>query len=101
MFECKELEKYMDHNAQGRSQDGAICMVVDSKYWKEIEVKWPLLRNEPRNARISLEMDGINPFGDFRTTYYVWPVLIINNNLPPLDGNDKGACNVNSYHTRY
>lgn len=28
-------------------------------------------------------MDGVNPFGDLRTTYYVWPVLIINNNLPP------------------
>ena len=58
-------------------------MAADRKYWKEIEEKWPHLRNEPRNARISLAMDGVNPFGDLRTTYSVWPVLIINNNLPP------------------
>lgn len=72
----------MDHYAQGRSQYGVMCMVADSKYWKYIEVKWPHLGNEPRNARISLAMDGINPFGDLRTTYSVWLVLIINNNLP-------------------
>lgn len=29
-------------------------------------------------------MDGVNPFADLRTTYYVWPVLITNNNIPPL-----------------
>ena len=60
-----------------------MCMVTNRKNWKEIKEKWPHLKNEPRNARISLAMDGVNPFGDFRTTYSVWPVLIINNNLPP------------------
>jgi len=83
MFKCKELAKYMDHHAQGRSQDGVMRMVPDSKCWKGIEVTWPHFRNEPRNARISLTTDGINPFGDLRTTYSIWPVLIINNNLPP------------------
>ena len=28
-------------------------------------------------------MDGVNPFGDLRTTYSFWLVLIINNNLLP------------------
>lgn len=73
----------MDHHAQGRSQDGVMRMVADSKYWKEIEVKWPHLRNEPSNARISISMDGVNPFGDLRKTCYVWPMLITNNNIPP------------------
>lgn len=40
MFKCKELAKYMDHHAQGRSQDGVMRMVADSKYWKDIKVKW-------------------------------------------------------------
>lgn len=73
----------MDHHAQGRSKDGVTRMVVDSKFWKYIEVKWPHFKNDPRNARISLAMDGVNPFGDLRTTYSIWPVLITNNNLPP------------------
>lgn len=59
------------------------CIATYSKYWKEIEEKWPHLRNLPRNARISLAMDGVNPFRDLRTTYLVWIVLITNNNLTP------------------
>lgn len=39
MFKCKELVKDMDHHGQARSQDGVMRMVVDSKYWKDIEVK--------------------------------------------------------------
>ena len=62
MFKCKDLEKYMNYHAQTRSQDGVMHMATDSKHWKEIEEKWPHLRNEPRNARISLAMDGVNPF---------------------------------------
>ena len=45
-----------------------MCMVTNRKYWKEIKENWPHLKNEPRNARISLAMDDVNPFGDLRTT---------------------------------
>lgn len=83
MFKCKELAKYMDYHAHGRIQDGVMWMATDRKHWKEIKEKSPHLRNEPRNARISLAMDSVNPFQDLRTTYFVWPILIINNNLPP------------------
>jgi hypothetical protein len=83
MFKCKELAKYMNYHAHGRSQDGVMRMAADRKYWKEIEEKWSHLRNEQGNARISLAMDGVNPFGDLITTYSIWHVLIINNNLPP------------------
>ena len=59
------------------------CGWLQIENWKEIEKKWPHLRNETRNEIISLAMDGVNPFGYLRKTYSVWPVLIINNNLPP------------------
>ena len=58
-----------------------ICIATYGKHWEEVEEKWPHLRNKPRNATISLEMDGINTFGD--KIYYVWPDFIIKNNLPP------------------
>lgn len=61
MFKCRELAKYMDYHAHGRSQDSVMRMAPDSKYWKDINEKWPHLR----------------------TTYSVWPILIINNSLPP------------------
>ena len=80
MFKCKELEIFMDHIAGGRSQNGVMRMVLDNKHWKEIEEKTPHFRNEPRNARISLAMNGVNPFG--HKTYIVCSIFIINNNIP-------------------
>jgi hypothetical protein len=28
-------------------------------------------------------MDGVNPYSLQNTNYYVWPVVVINNNIPP------------------
>ena len=28
-------------------------------------------------------MDGVNPYSLQNTNYYVWPILVINNNTPP------------------
>ena len=33
--------------------------------------------------RLSLAVDGVNPFGELRSTYSVWHVFVINNNFPP------------------
>jgi hypothetical protein len=40
-------------------------------------------KEEPHNVRISLVIDGVNPFGEPRSIYLVWLVFVINNNLPP------------------
>ena len=28
-------------------------------------------------------MDGVNPYALQNTNYYVWPIVVINNNIPP------------------
>lgn len=38
---------------------------------------------EPRNLRLSLAVDGVNPFGELRSIYSMWPIFVINNNIPP------------------
>ena len=58
-------------------------MPADGSAFKSIEEKWPLFKEEPRNVRLSLAADGVKPFGELRSTYSVWPVFVINNNLPP------------------
>ena len=58
-------------------------MPVDGFALIYIEEKWPIFKEEPRNVRLSLAADVVNPFEELRSTYSVWPVFVINNNLPP------------------
>jgi hypothetical protein len=73
----------MDFHAKNRSLDDVLRMPADGSALKFIEEKWPIFKEDPRNVRISLAADGVNPFGELRSTYSVWPVFVINNNLPP------------------
>jgi hypothetical protein len=73
----------MDFHAKNKSRDYVLRMPADGSTLKYIEEKWPIFKEEPRNVRISLAIDGVNPFGDLRSMYSVWPIFVINNNLPP------------------
>ena len=58
-------------------------MPADGSTFRYIEEKCPIFKEEPRNVKLSLEADGVNPFGEPHSTYSVWPIFVINNNLPP------------------
>jgi hypothetical protein len=58
-------------------------MPADGSELNYIEEKWPIFKEEPHNVRLSLAPNGVNPFGELCSTYLVWPVFVINNNLPP------------------
>ena len=73
----------MDYHAWNKSEDDVVRMSADGSLYKNIEEIWPIFKEEPRNVRISLAADGVNPFGELRYIYLVWPVFVINNNLPP------------------
>jgi hypothetical protein len=73
----------MDFHAKNRSRDDVLRMPADGFALNYIEEKWPIFKEEPRNVRLSLAADGVNPFGELRSTYSVWPLFVINNNLPP------------------
>ena len=49
----------------------------------ETEEKWPHFKEEPHNIRISLVGYGVNPFSHMKSIYTVWPIFVINNNIPP------------------
>ena len=73
----------MDYHTQNRSGDDILRMPTDGSAFRDIEEKWPHFKEEPRNLRLSLGADGVNPFGELRSIYSVWPVFVINNNIPP------------------
>jgi hypothetical protein len=73
----------MDYHAKNISKDGVLRIPADGSAFKKIEEIWPNFKDEPHNLRLSLAADGVNPFGELRSTYSVWPVFVINNNIPP------------------
>jgi Transposase family tnp2 len=73
----------MDYHACNRSKDGVLRMLSDGSAFREIEEKWADFKDEPRNVRLSLATDVVNPFEELRSIYSVWPIFVINNNIPP------------------
>jgi hypothetical protein len=73
----------MDYHACNRSGDGVLQMPSDGSAFREIKEKWADFKDEPRNVRLSLAVDGVNPFGDIRSIYSVWPIFVINNKILP------------------
>jgi hypothetical protein len=83
LFRCQSIVQFMDFHAKNRSQEGILQMPADGYSLKYIKEKWSIFKEEPHNVRIALATDGVNPFGELHSTYSVWCVFVINNNLPP------------------
>ena len=73
----------MDFYEKKRSRDDVLQILAYGSALKYIEEKWSIFKEEPHNVRLSLAANGVNPFGELRSTYSVWSVFVINNNLPP------------------
>ena len=73
----------MDYHERNISGDGVLRMPVDGFAFREIEEKWTDFKDEPRNVRLSLAVDSVNPFIELRSIYSVWPIFVINNKIPP------------------
>ena len=75
--------KLVRWHATERRNDGMLRHPADSIEWRNIDRKHKDFAADPRNMRICLCTDGMNPFGDMSSTHSTWPVLIANYNLPP------------------
>jgi len=65
---------------------------VDSPAHKHVESTWPEFERDPRHVRLGLTSDGVSPHslgGKGRPTS-VWPVVVMNYNLPPWLSMKKG-----------
>lgn len=90
MFRCKSIASLMSWHSQNNSKDGVQRIPADCMAWKHIDQTWPEFAREARNLRLGLAMDGVNPFGLRSTTYSVWPVVLVNYNIPPWMTTKKG-----------
>ncbi|XP_003518081.1 uncharacterized protein [Glycine max] len=70
-------------HAVERINDGFLRHLADSPQWKTIDHLYLEFGAEPRNLRLGLASDGMNPFGNLSTNHSSWPVLLMIYNLPP------------------
>ena len=78
------MQKNLTWHADGRKSDGLLRHPADSSQWKEFDCLYPDFGNDPRNVRLGLASDGMNPFGNLSTSHSSWPVLLMMYNLPSL-----------------
>ncbi|XP_066341736.1 uncharacterized protein [Miscanthus floridulus] len=65
---------------------------ADGEAWKDFDDMYPSFAKDARNLRLSLAIDGFNPFGNMNTSYSMWPVLVKVYNLPPWSCTDASNC---------
>ncbi|MCO5571532.1 hypothetical protein L7F22_025275 [Adiantum nelumboides] len=81
---------YASVTALFRFSDATFRVPTGSKTWRHIENTWPHFKSEPRNLRLGMTMDVVNPFGLRSSSWSTWPVCLVNYNLPPWVAIKKG-----------
>ena len=55
----------------------------DSPSWKLVDHRWPDFDSEPRNLRLAISVDGINPHSSMSSRHSCWLIIMVIYNLPP------------------
>ena len=56
---------------------------ADGSQWQSIDAEYHEFGKEPRNVRLGMSTDGLNPFGNMSCRFSTWPVVVWMYNLPP------------------
>jgi hypothetical protein len=44
---------------------------------------YPWFQRDPRNLKVGISLDGMSPFSQRASTWTMWPVFLVNYNIPP------------------
>ncbi|KAL3702522.1 hypothetical protein R1sor_020544 [Riccia sorocarpa] len=80
----------MTWHSSNRLTDGTMLLVSDSPAVAHIEETWLEFARDPRHLRLGLASDGVSPYSIRSSTYSVWPVALMNYNIPPWFTTKKG-----------
>ena len=62
--------------------DGILRHIADGVQWKALDLLELEFTAEPRNLRLGVSSDGLNPFGKQSTNHSTWPVFVWMYNTP-------------------
>jgi len=71
------------HASDEHKNDGKLRHPTDGKQWQNFNENHQDFASEPRNVRIALSTDGMNPFAERSSKHNTWPVILTIYNLPP------------------
>ena len=83
MFASAQDAKILRWHVDERRIDRLIRHPADCSQWKTFDCLYPTFAQDPRNLRLAVASDGMNPFGNLTTNHSSWPVLLMIYNLPP------------------
>ena len=83
MFRSKRIAEEVRWHSDNASSDGRMRHPVDSITWATVNNKWPEFSSDPRNLRLGLSTNGMNPFLIQNIKYSTSPVLLVNYNMEP------------------
>ncbi|WVZ05731.1 hypothetical protein V8G54_019077 [Vigna mungo] len=84
MFSVKEDAKNLKWHVVGRKCDNLLRHPADSPQWKKFDETFPEFGADPRNLRLALATDGMNPYGNLSRKHSSWPVMLVIYNLSPF-----------------
>jgi len=70
------------HETKREKNTDEMSHPVDGEVWQHFDSKHKTFADDPRNLRLAVATNGFNPFGNFGSTYSMWPVLVTPLNLP-------------------
>ena len=73
------------HEAKREKNTSEMSHPADGEAWQDFNRKHPTFADDPRNLRLVVATYGFNPFGNFNSTYSMWPILVTPLNLPPWE----------------
>jgi hypothetical protein len=71
MFLSTKTSELMSWHEDKRTKDGVLRHPADSSAWKILDCKFKRLRQDPRNIRFGMAIDGFNPFRNMNVSYSI------------------------------
>jgi hypothetical protein len=84
MYRSQKMAEDLRWHFNNKSNDEKMRHPVDSVTWNVVDERFKSFSSDPRNLRLGLATDGVNPFGSMSSKYSCWPVMLVTYNLSPM-----------------
>ena len=83
MFSVSKLAALMTWHGDNASLDGRMRGPFDSPQWQHVRENYIDFSSDFRNIHLGMCVDGLNPHSQKWSTHSLWPILLLNYNIPP------------------